>query len=235
MQEQKRFLIRALIGGAAGVALAALCHKALFSPGFSAPALCQPLIDLVGDGAAMVITYLLCFALGAAVGLATLPFADEGRHWWSSPWATSPSPLGSAPCCWGCASGCGSGPPGCWAWDCWLCFMFWSGWPGGWAGTPRRTGLRKNAGPGPSPLPVPLAGDSALPALCPGVVLGRSRSDTAAGSGGRASALRPAAALRVAASGRLGLRADSGAAARAVPPVCHSLRPAVSAHRVYFV
>ena len=56
MQEQKRFLIRALIGGAAGVALAALCHKALFSPGFSAPALCQPLIDLVGDGAAMVIT-----------------------------------------------------------------------------------------------------------------------------------------------------------------------------------
>ena len=79
MQEQKRFLIRALIGGAAGVALAALCHKALFSPGFSAPALCQPLIDLVGDGAAVVITYLLCFALGAAVGLATLPFADEGR------------------------------------------------------------------------------------------------------------------------------------------------------------
>ena len=76
MQEQKRFLIRALIGGAAGVALAALCHKALFSPGFSAPALCQPLIDLVGDGAAMVITYLLCFALGAAVGLATLPFAE---------------------------------------------------------------------------------------------------------------------------------------------------------------
>ena len=79
MQEQKRFLIRALIGDAEGVALAALCHKALFSPGFSAPALCQPLIDLVGDGAAMVITYLLCFALGAAVGLATLPFADEGR------------------------------------------------------------------------------------------------------------------------------------------------------------
>ena len=79
MQARKRLLIRALIGGVIGLALAVLCHKVLFEPGFSAPALCQPLMDLVGDGEAMVITCLLCFALGAAVGVSTLPFADEGR------------------------------------------------------------------------------------------------------------------------------------------------------------
>ena len=79
MSRRKRWLIRSLLGGAIGLALAALCHKVLFAPGFSPAALCQPLMDLVGEGEAMVITYLFCFALGAAVGLATLPFADEGR------------------------------------------------------------------------------------------------------------------------------------------------------------
>lgn len=79
MQEQKRFLIRALIGGAAGAALAALCHKVLFSPGFSAPALCQPLMDLVGRGWAEAVAYMLFFALGAAVGVSTLPFAEDGK------------------------------------------------------------------------------------------------------------------------------------------------------------
>lgn len=79
MSERKRWLVRALLGGVIGLALAALCHDVLFTSGYSAPALCQPLIDLVGTGGAMAITYLLCFALGGAVGLATLPFADEGR------------------------------------------------------------------------------------------------------------------------------------------------------------
>lgn len=79
MNMRKRWLIRALIGGIIGLALAALCHKMMFAPGFSAPALCQPLMDLVGDGNAMVITYLLCSALGAAVGLATLHFAEDGK------------------------------------------------------------------------------------------------------------------------------------------------------------
>lgn len=79
MNTKRAVLFRVLIGGAIGLALAALAHQILFTPGYSAPALCQPLMDLVGTGWAMAITDLLCFALGAAVGLATLPFAEEGR------------------------------------------------------------------------------------------------------------------------------------------------------------
>ena len=79
MSERKRWLIRALLGGGTGLALAALGRRVLFLPGYSAPALCQSLIDRVGLGWAAVLTCAVLFALGAAVGLATLPFAEEGR------------------------------------------------------------------------------------------------------------------------------------------------------------
>lgn len=76
---RKQWLPRALTGGAAGLLPAGLFWRALFQGGFSMPALCRPLIDLTGGAWAVLITCGLFFGLGAAAGVATLPFADSGR------------------------------------------------------------------------------------------------------------------------------------------------------------
>lgn len=75
-----RCLSRAAAGGAAGLLLAALYQGPLFAGGYSAPALCAPLIERVGLPWAIAVTCALAFALGAAAGVATLPFADSGRE-----------------------------------------------------------------------------------------------------------------------------------------------------------
>ncbi len=77
MREQ--WIPRGLSGGFAGVLLAAAGWGALFQGGYSAPPLCKPLIDWVGLHWAAAVTFALFFALGAAAGVATLPFADSGR------------------------------------------------------------------------------------------------------------------------------------------------------------
>lgn len=75
-----RCLSRAAAGGAAGLLLVALYQGPLFAGGYSAPALCAPLIERVGLSWAIAVTCALAFALGAAAGVATLPFADSGRE-----------------------------------------------------------------------------------------------------------------------------------------------------------
>lgn len=77
---KKQWLLRALIGGLAGLLLAALFRAALFQGGFAIPALCQPLIGRVGMAWAVAIVCALLFGLGAMAGVATLPFADSGRE-----------------------------------------------------------------------------------------------------------------------------------------------------------
>ena len=79
MATRMQGFLRALTGGSVGLAVGALCHGILFSPGFSAPALCQSLVERWGLGWAVAATYGLLFALGAAAGVATLPFAQQGR------------------------------------------------------------------------------------------------------------------------------------------------------------
>lgn len=80
MNIKKQFPARILVGGVVGLVLAAFCYQPLFRGGFSAPALCRPLIQMCGLGWAAAITCALLFALGAAAGIATLPFAEEGRN-----------------------------------------------------------------------------------------------------------------------------------------------------------
>lgn len=76
---QKQWLPRTLIGALAGLLLAAVCRGPLFFGGYSMPAFCQPLIHWAGRPWAIFITCALLFGLGAAAGIATLPFADSGR------------------------------------------------------------------------------------------------------------------------------------------------------------
>lgn len=77
---KKQWLPRGLVGALAGLLLAALCRDALFQGGFSMPALCEPLIEQVGMAWAVIITCVLFFGLGAAAGIAAIPFADSGRE-----------------------------------------------------------------------------------------------------------------------------------------------------------
>ncbi|MDE6259622.1 MAG: DUF3021 family protein [Oscillospiraceae bacterium] len=77
---KKQWLPRMLVGGMAGLLLAAMYRDVLFKGGYSMPALCRPLIDRVGMVWAVVIACALFFGLGAVVGIATLPFADNGRE-----------------------------------------------------------------------------------------------------------------------------------------------------------
>lgn len=75
-----QWISRGLIGGFAGVLLAAADWGALFQGGYSIPPLCKPLMDWVGLHWAAAVTFTLFFGLGAAAGVATLPFADSGRE-----------------------------------------------------------------------------------------------------------------------------------------------------------
>lgn len=80
MNVKKQWIVRVLIGGMVGLLVAVFCHQPLFSGGFSAPALSKPLIQMCGPGWAVIITDALFFALGAAAGGATLPFAEDGKR-----------------------------------------------------------------------------------------------------------------------------------------------------------
>ena len=74
---QKQWLLRILLGGGAGVLPALALWGPLFAGGYSAPPVCRGLMDVLGlPGAA--VTLGLCFGFGAAVGVATLPFEDQG-------------------------------------------------------------------------------------------------------------------------------------------------------------
>ena len=75
-----QWISRGLIGGFAGVLLAAAGWGALFQGGYSIPPLCKPLMDWVGLHWAAAVTFTLFFGLGAAAGVATLPFAESGRE-----------------------------------------------------------------------------------------------------------------------------------------------------------
>ncbi len=77
---KKQWLPRMLVGGMAGLLLAAMYRDVLFKGGYSVPALCKPLIDWAGRPWAILIACVLLFGLGVVVGIATLPFADNGRE-----------------------------------------------------------------------------------------------------------------------------------------------------------
>ena len=75
---QKSWIVRILAGGLAGAGLAGAGYRPLFIGGFSAPPLCGALIQSCGILGAVAVTLALFFAFGAAVGVATLPFAGDG-------------------------------------------------------------------------------------------------------------------------------------------------------------
>ena len=75
---QKQWLLRILLGGGAGVLPALALWGPLFAGGYSAPPVCRGLMDVLGLPGAAAVTLGLCFGFGAAVGVATLPFEDQG-------------------------------------------------------------------------------------------------------------------------------------------------------------
>ncbi len=77
-KRQTQWLLRILLGGGAGALLVLILWDPLFVGGFSTPPACQKLMATLGLPGAAGLTLGLCFGFGAAVGVATLPFEDEG-------------------------------------------------------------------------------------------------------------------------------------------------------------
>lgn len=87
-EEKKRALIRALIGGVAGMLALLLIGLLAGSISLYSGSRFQglvlvdgPMVQRLGgsEGLAIAVQFLLFFLLGAAAGTATLPFADDGR------------------------------------------------------------------------------------------------------------------------------------------------------------
>lgn len=77
-KRQTQWLLRILLGGGAGALLVLALWGPLFIGGYSIPPACQRLMDALGLPGAAGVTLALAFGFGAAVGVATLPFEDEG-------------------------------------------------------------------------------------------------------------------------------------------------------------
>lgn len=86
-KRQKQWLVRILVGGFLGVAVLFLIGAAMGSPFFYGGSSFQGLVLVDGvmvlrlggqEGLAVAVQILLFFLLGAATGVATLPFADDG-------------------------------------------------------------------------------------------------------------------------------------------------------------
>ena len=165
--DKRRALVRAAVGGLLGVAVLIplgglfndLVSGGLISMGFHTPfrLVSADLEWRVGSAPlALVIQLALYFLLGAAAGVSTLPFADDGPTLLlRSPWPTLPSTAGPAHphlySAWAWA----------WSWQamavvpgpCWRRSICLSGWAGGWGGTPEVSAIREKLGlpPGPHP------------------------------------------------------------------------------------
>ena len=77
-KRQTQWLLRILLGGGAGALLVLALWGPLFIGGYSIPPACQRLMAALGLPGAAGVTLALAFGFGAAVGVATLPFEDEG-------------------------------------------------------------------------------------------------------------------------------------------------------------
>ena len=86
-KRQKQWLVRILVGGFLGVAVLFLIGAAMGSPFFYGSSSFRGLVLVDGvmvlrlggqEGLAVAVQILLFFLLGAATGVATLPFADDG-------------------------------------------------------------------------------------------------------------------------------------------------------------
>ncbi len=132
---QKSWIVRILAGGLAGAGLAGAGYRPLFIGRFSAPPLCRALIQSCGILGAVAVTLALFFAFGAAVGWPPCPLRARGGRAppLRTPLLVTAGLLGAIlRVCLGVA----------WRYlPGWLALLgpstWWSGWAGGWGGTPR--------------------------------------------------------------------------------------------------